>query len=89
MTPSDIRDRRLLDREHRKGQIAPSELEKTAASSQDHTDNVESASPDMEELAEQFSAEKALRDERIRKSIEEPPPVVEPLMAEAPLDDEL
>ena len=85
------KDRRLQDRQLRRGEARAEDIDKGVLELPDSSENAERASADeLEKLRDELVAEKPLRDERIVQALESPaqaaPPIAAPL---APLDDEL
>ena len=91
MAGEELSDRRLQDRAIRKGEVKGEEIEKRSAALPDSAENAEPLdSAGLAELREELATEKAVRDARIERQLQEPPeraPVATPVAG--PLDAEL
>ncbi|MBW2281718.1 MAG: hypothetical protein JRG76_15130 [Deltaproteobacteria bacterium] len=80
MAASQNRDRRLKERDLRKGVIREGDLNPDPSDLPDLSDNAEFPSDEsLAGLAQDFEAQKVARDLRIERSIAEPPPAEMPI----------
>ena len=80
MAASDIRDRRLQERELRKGLLREADVRVVPSDLPDLSDNAEFPSDEsLAALAEELESQKVTRDLRIERSIAEPPPAATPI----------
>lgn len=90
MSARHTTDKRLGERELLKGQVTEDQLRDEALQVPDSADNVEPPADEaIAALREDLAAEKVTRDERIHRSLTNPPPRPVPRHAAAPLDDEI
>jgi hypothetical protein len=89
MAASTPVDRRLRDREIRKGNAAPAKSDDKNQELPDLAENAEFPSDEsVEHLAEELEAEKVSRDLRIERALAQPAKAEAPLIPLTPLDIE-
>lgn len=89
MAASTPVDRRLREREVRKGTAAPAQLDGESRELPDLAENAEFPSDEsVEHLAEELEAEKVARDLRIERALAQPAKAEAPLIPLTPLEIE-
>jgi hypothetical protein len=89
MATSTLGDRRLRDREMRKGNLGPAHFDSEDQELPDLAENAEFPSDEsVRNLAEELDAEKVARDLRVERALAQPAKSEMPLIPLTPLDIE-
>ncbi len=90
MSQSEIQDKRLLQRQYLRGELAADQLERILKREPDLAQNAEHPSAEeVEAFRESLEAERTARNERIERFLNEPPEPEPPPVPIVPIDSEL